>query len=167
MQVEIEVTGEQEEITPDTDPDSSRAPEAPEFPSSEVHGEESPLEVYGDQAHPGSSTAGLQQHEEGREQEEETHEKPAGETHPSAAADAEGTESLHDSSKHHEALESQETPDTDTSQQSEHKEPAVDGEVQVMAAEEITQSEEPELGKSPLSEVPSQVQQAPEQQHTE
>merc|ERR1712002_1160286 len=162
----MEVTVEEEEKTPDADPDSYRAPEAPEFLSAEDHGEESPLEVHGDQAHPGSSTAGLQQHEERREQEEETHEKPAGESHPSAPADGEGIESRPDSAEHHEALETQESLDTDTSQQPEHREPAVDGEIQVIAgsgeaAEEITQPEEPELGKSPSSEIPSQELEVP------
>lgn len=167
MQVEMEATGEKQEKeeTPDTDPDNCRAPCA------EDDEEESPLEVHGDQAHPGSSTAGLQQHEERREQEEETHEKPVGESHPSASADGEGIESLQDSSEHHAALESQESPDTDMSKQ---PEPAVEGEIQVMAgsgeaAEEITQPEEPELGKSPPSEVPSQELEAPDikQERTE
>ncbi|XP_044052900.1 heat shock protein 67B1 [Siniperca chuatsi] len=175
IKVEMEAAGEKQEKeeAPDTDPDSSKAPEAPDFLPAEADGEESPLEVHGDQAHPGSTTAGLQQHEERREQEEETHEKPAVESHPSVPADGKGTESLQDSSKHHEPLESQESPDTDT-QQPEHKEPAVDGEIQVMAgsgeaAEEITQPEEPELGKSPQSEVPSQELEAPDikQEHTE
>lgn len=169
MQVEMEATGEKQEKeeTPDTDPDNCRAPEAPDFPCAEDGEEESPLEVHGDQAHPGSATAGLQQHEERREEEEETHEKPVGESHPSAPADVEGTESLQDSSNHHAALESQTSPDTDMSKQPEHKEPAVDGEIQVMAgsgeaAEEITQPEEPERGKSPPSEVPSQELEAPD-----
>ncbi|XP_035514179.1 heat shock protein 67B1 [Morone saxatilis] len=176
IKVEMEVAGEKEEKeeAPDTEPDSSRATEAPDFPSAEDKGEETPLEVHDDQAHPGSATAGLQQHEERREQEEETHEKPAGESHPSVLADGEGTESLQDSSKHQETLESQESSDTDMSKQPEHKEPAVDGEIQVMAgsgeaAEAITQPEEPELGKSPLSEVPSQELEDPDikQEHTE
>ncbi|KAM7391172.1 hypothetical protein PAMP_021881 [Pampus punctatissimus] len=171
IKVEMEVTGEQEEKNPDTDPDSYGAPE--EFPSAEAHEKESPTEVLGDQAHPDSSTTELQQHEERREQEEETHEKPSGESHPSAPADGEGTESIEDSSKHHEALESQESPDTDPSQEPEDKEPAVDEEIQVMAddpgeaAEEITQPEEPELGKSPSTEVPSQELETPEQQPAE
>lgn len=175
----MEATGEEEEKhekeeTPETDPDSSRAPEAPELPSAEDHGEEPPLEVHGDQAHSDGATFGLQQQEERREKEEETHEEPAGESHPSASADGKGTESPQDSSKHHEAPESQESPDTDASKQPEHKEPAVDEEIQVMAgsvdaAEEITQPEEPELGKSPLSEVPSQELEVPDikQEHTE
>lgn len=176
MQVEMEVTGEKQETeeAPDTKPDSWRTPETPDFPSAEDEGEESPLEVHGDQAHPGSTTAGLQQHEERREQEEETHEKPAGESHPSVPADGKGTDSLQDSSKHQETLESQESPDTDMSKQPEHKEPAADGEIQVMAgsgeaAEEITQLEDPELGKSPPSEVPSQELEDPDvkQEHTE
>lgn len=159
MQVEMEVTVEEEEITLDTNP---------ELPPAEIHVEETPLEVQSDEAHPGSSTAELQQHEERREQEEETHEKPAGESHPAEPADGEATESLPDSSKPHEALESQESPETDMSQQPEHEEPAVVGEIQVMAsseeaAEEITQPEEPDLGQIPMSEVPSQVLQAPEQ----
>lgn len=179
MQVEIEAPGEQEEKhekeeTPETDLDSSRAPEAPEFPSAEDHGKDSPLEVHGDQAHPGSSTAGLEQHEERREQEEETHEKPAGEPHPSVSTDGKGIESFQDSSEHHEAPKSQEAPDTDTSKEPEHKEPAVNGEIQVMAgsgeaAEEITQPEEPVLDKSPPSEVQSQELEVPDikQEHTE
>lgn len=175
MQVEVEAAGEkwEKEEVPDVDSDGFRAPEAPDFPSAEEV-EESPLGVRGDQAHPGSATAGLQQHEERREEEEETHEKPAGESHPSAPADGEGTEGLQDSSKHQEGPGSQESPDADTSKQPEHKEPAVDGEIQVMAgsgeaAEEIAQPEESELGKSPLSEVPSQELEAPDvkQEHTE
>ncbi|XP_018552079.1 heat shock protein beta-1 [Lates calcarifer] len=178
IKLETEAGGEEEEKhekeeTSETDPDSSRAPEAPESPSAENDGEEPPPEVHGDQAHPGSAAAGLQQHEERREEGEETHEKPAGESHPSASEDGKGAESQ-DSSEHHEALESQESPDTDTSKQPEHKEPAEAGEVQVMegsgeAAEEITQPEQPELGKSPLSEVPSQELEAPDikQEHTE
>lgn len=172
MQVEIEAPGEQEEKqereeTPEADPESSTAVQAPEFPSAEDHGEDSPLEVHHDQAHPGSSTAGLQQHEERREQEEETHEKPAGESHPSVSADGQGAESCQDSSEHHEALKSQEAPDTDTFQEPEHKEPAPDGEIQVLAdsgeaAEEIAQPEEPKLGKSPPSEVQSQVLEVPD-----
>ncbi|KAI3372568.1 hypothetical protein L3Q82_023049 [Scortum barcoo] len=176
IKVEMEANGEklEKEETPDTDPDTCRAPEAPDFPCAEGDREEPPLEVHGDQAHPGSAAAGLQQHEERREQEEETHEKPVGESHPSAPADGEGTETPQDSSKHDAALESQESPDTDMSKQPEHKEPAVDGEIQVMAgsreaAEEISQPEEPELGKNPPSEVPSQELEAPDikQEHTE
>lgn len=170
------MTGEkqekEEEEALDTEPDICRAPEAPCFLSAEDDGEESPLEVHGDPAQSGSATAGLQQHEERREQEEETHEKPAGESHPSVLADGEGPESLQDSSKHHEA---QESPDTDMSKQPEHKEPAMDGEIQVMsgsgeaAEEEITHPEEPELGKSPPSEGPSQELEGPDikQEHTE
>lgn len=165
MQVEMEATGEKQEKeeAPDTDP----APEAPDFPSAADEGEESPLEVHGDQAHPDSATAGLQQHEEGREQEEETLEKPTGESHPSVPADGEGTESRQDSSEHQETLESQESPDTDISQQTEHKEPAGDGEIHVMEgsgepAETITQPEEQELGTSPPSEVLSQELEHPD-----
>lgn len=172
IQVEVEATGEQEEKhereeTPETEPHNIRAPEAPEFSSIEDRGEDSPLEVHGDQAHPGSSTAGPQQHEERQEQEEESHEKPAGESHHSVS-----TEGCQDSSEHHEVLESQESPDT--FQEPENKETALDGDIQVMAepgeaAEEITQSEEPELGKSQQSEVQSQELEVPDikQEHTE
>lgn len=151
MQVEIE--------TAEADPESNKAVEAPEFPSAEDHGEDSTLEVHGDQAHPGSSTAGLQQHEERREQEEETHEKSAGESHPSVSADGEGTESCRESSEHHE--------DADTFQEPEHREPALGGEIQVLAdseesAEEITQPEERVPGKGPPSEVQSQVLEVPD-----
>ncbi|XP_059192630.1 heat shock protein beta-1 [Centropristis striata] len=165
IKVELEVTGEKQEKeeAPDTEPDSSRAPE------DDV--EESPPEVRGDEAQSGGATAGLQQHEERRGQEEETHEEPAGESHPTAPVDGEGPESLQDSSEQREA---QESPDTDMSKQPEHKEPAVDGEIQVMAgsgeaAEEITHPEEPELGKGPPSEVPSQELEGPDikQGHTE
>ncbi|XP_034451257.1 heat shock protein beta-1 [Hippoglossus hippoglossus] len=178
VEVEVATTEEEkekheEEETPETEADSSREPEAPELLAAQDPAEEedSPAEVGGDQAQPGSATAGPQQHDERREQEEETHEKPAGESHPSASADGNGTESLQDSSKQDEALGSQESPDTDASTQPEHKEPAVGGEIQVMpgSAEEITQPEEPELGKSPLSEVPSQDPEAPDTkpEHTE
>lgn len=164
IKVELEATGEKQEKedAPDTDPDYCRAPEAADSPSAQCEREEeSPPEVRGDQAHPGGATAGLQQHEEGREQEEETHEQPAGESHPSEPVDDEGTESLQDSSKH------EENPDTDMS-----KEAAVDGAVQVMegsgeAAEEITNPEEPELGKSPPSEVLSQEAPDVKQEDTE
>lgn len=144
-------------------PDSSRA-------SAEDHQAEPPLEEHGDQAHPGTA-AGLQQHDGRREQEEETHEKPAGESHPSAPADGEGSKSLHDAPEQHEALESKESPDANVSQQLEHEGPAGDAEVQVMAGpgeatEEITQPQEPEPGRSPSSEVPSQQLVAPEQQHS-
>lgn len=169
MQVELEATGEKQETeeAPDTEPDSQRAPETPDFPSAEDEGAESPLEVHSDQAHPGSTTAGFQQHEERRELEEETHVKPAGESHPSVPADGKGTDSPQDSFKHQDTLESQESPHTDMSKQPEHKEPAVDGEIQVMAgsgeaAEEITQPEDPELGKSPPNQVPSQEQEDPD-----
>lgn len=152
----MEVPGEKQEKeeAPDTDPDNCRAPEGPDLPSAEDEGEESPLEVHGDQAHPGSATIGLQQHEERREQEEETSEKPTGESHPSVPADGEGIESLQDFSKHQETLESRESLDTDTSKQLEHEVPIVDEEVQVMegsgeAAEEIAQPEESQLGKNP------------------
>lgn len=174
MQVEMEVTEEKQEKeeAPDADPDSRGAAETADFPSAEDGGEESPLEVQDDQAQPDSTTAELQQHEERRE--EETHEEPAGESNPSVPADGEGTESRQDSSEHQETVESQESPDTDTSKQPEHKEPAVDEEIQVMAdsgqaAEEIAQPAEPELGKSPPSEVLSQELEDPDkkQEHTE
>ncbi|XP_071339836.1 uncharacterized protein [Trachinotus anak] len=178
IKMEMEATGEQEEEqlkeeTPETEPDSSTAPEAPVSQSAEDHGEEPLLEVHGDQAHPGSATAGLQQHEERREEEEDIHEKPAGESHPSAPADdGKGTESLQDSSEPHESPENQASPDTDMSKQPEQEEPAVDVEIQagsVEAAEEITQPEEPEVGKSPPSEVLSQELEAPDikQERTE
>ncbi|XP_010731308.3 heat shock protein 67B1 [Larimichthys crocea] len=174
IKVEMEVTEEkkEKEEAPDADPDSRGAPETADFPSAGDGGEESPLEVHDDQAQPDSTTAELQQHEERRE--EETHEEPAGESNPSLPADGEGTESLQDSSEHQETMESQESPDTDTSKQPEHKEPAVDEEIQVMAdsgqaAEEIAQPAEPELGKSPPSEVLSQELEDPDkkQEHTE
>ncbi|XP_071753735.2 uncharacterized protein LOC139910369 [Centroberyx gerrardi] len=178
IKVEKESTGEQgeeykKEDTPETDaesrdhqPSAPGAAEVPEFPSAEApdRGEASPQEVHSDQAQPGSTTAGPQQREEGREQEEETHGEPAGGSHPSAPADGEGTESLQESFKHHEALDIPDSPDTAASKQTE----TVEGEIQVMegsgeAAEELTQPEEPELGKSPPSEGPSQEL---EQDHT-
>nr|XP_019954709.1 PREDICTED: heat shock protein beta-1-like [Paralichthys olivaceus] len=175
VEVEVAATGEEEEKheeeeTPETEPDSSREPEAPEVQSAEDPVEEgSAAEVHVDQADPGSATAEPQQDDE-REQ-EDTHEKPAGESNPSVSADGNGTESLQDSSKQDEAMGHQEIPDTDASKQPEHKEPAVGGEIQVMSgsAEEITQPEELEPGKSPLSEVPSQELEAPDtkQEQTE
>ncbi|KAA8592524.1 hypothetical protein FQN60_017979 [Etheostoma spectabile] len=175
LSVELDVTGEKKEKeASDTEPGSCRAPETPCFPSPEDDGEECALKDLGDQAHPGSATAGLQQHEERRDQEGETHEKPAGDYHPSTPGDGEGTENLQDSSKHHEAQEIQEDPGTDPSKQPEHKDPVVGGEIQVMAgsggaAEEITHAEEMALRKSPPSEVPSQDLEAPDikQEHTE
>nr|XP_046242335.1 heat shock protein beta-1 [Scatophagus argus] len=163
IKVEMEVTGakQEKEETPDTGADSG-ATEDPEFPSAEYKTEKPPLEVHGDQAHPGSTTAGLQQHEERREQEEETRDKPAGESHPSVSADGDGTESLQDSSMHQETLQSQESPDTQTSKELEHNEPVVDGGIQQVmtgsgeAAEEVSQPEEPEQGTSPKSDMPSQ-----------
>ncbi len=155
MQVELEATGEKQEKekVPDTEPEA----ETPDFPFAEDGGKESSPEVHDDHEHPGSATAGLQKHEEKREQEEETQEKPAGETHPSVLAEGEGTESLQDSFKHQETLESQESPDTDMSEQTELKEQAIDGEIKVMestevAAEEITQPEEPEPEPQPQPE---------------
>ncbi|XP_037633765.1 heat shock protein beta-1 [Sebastes umbrosus] len=153
IKVELEATGEKQEKeeAPDADPEDD--------------GEESPVEDHGGQAHPGSTTAGPQQHEETREQREETYEKPAGDS-----VDGKGTESIQDSSKHREAQEIQESP----FKQPEHKEAVVDGEIQVMAgsgeaAKEITHPGEPELGKNPPSEVPSQELEAPniEQEHAE
>ncbi|CAB1461057.1 unnamed protein product [Pleuronectes platessa] len=88
-----------------------------------------------------------------------------------ALGSQEDPESLQDSSKQDEALGSQEGPDTDAPKQPEHKDPAVGGEIQVMpgSAEEISQPEEPGLGTSPLSEVPSQDPEAPDTkpEHTE
>ncbi|KAG7236481.1 hypothetical protein INR49_000855 [Caranx melampygus] len=173
--VEIEVPEGQEEKeekeeTVETEAEGISAPEAPEFLPAEDNVEESPLEVHGDEAHPDSATAGLEQHEERREQEgEETHEQPAGESLPSASAD-DATESLQESSEQHESpesQESQESPETDMSKPLEQDQPAVDVEVQVIAgsgeaAEEIAQPEEPGQGQSPLSEVPSQEMQAPD-----
>ncbi|KAF3851393.1 hypothetical protein F7725_013165 [Dissostichus mawsoni] len=158
LEVELEATGEEQEKeeAPDTDPGSCRAPEAPCLPSAEDDGEESPLEVHGDQAHTGSNTAGL---EERRDQEEETLEKPAGESHPSAPVDGEGTENFQVSSEHNEAQEILEIPDT------EHQEPAVDGEIQPGSGEttdEITHPEEQELGKSPPNDALSQELEVPD-----
>ncbi|KAK2838009.1 hypothetical protein Q5P01_015221 [Channa striata] len=164
IKIEMEVTEEQEEKhereeIAEAEPESSTAPEAPE--SAEDHGKESPLEVLDDQAHPGSCTAEFQQREERTEQEEETHETPAEESHPSVSADGASTECLQDSSEHDEAPKSQEAADPDTSQQPADTEPAVDGEMPAMAgsgeaAEEMAQPEEVQLGKSPPSELPSQ-----------
>ncbi|KAI9545915.1 hypothetical protein NQZ68_032628 [Dissostichus eleginoides] len=158
IKVELEATGEEQEKeeAPDTDPGSCRAPEAPCLPSAEDDGEESPLEVHGDQAHTGSNTAGL---EERRDQEEETLEKPAGESHPSAPVDGEGTENFQVSSEHNEAQEILGIPDT------EHQEPAVDGEIQPGSGEttdEITHPEEQEIGKSPPNDAPSQELEVPD-----
>uniref|UniRef100_A0A3Q3IN26 SHSP domain-containing protein n=1 Tax=Monopterus albus TaxID=43700 RepID=A0A3Q3IN26_MONAL len=111
---------------------------------------------------------------ERREQEEETNDKPDRESHP-VSANGEGSESLHDSSVHHEGLKSQESPHTDTSTEPEHKEAAVGEEIQQVvgdsggAAEEISQPEELELGKSPPNGVLSQVLEDPDikQEHAE
>lgn len=185
--MQVEKAGEHEEEykkedTPDTDLESRdhqlpepRAAAVQEFPPAEApeHGEGSPPEAHSDQAPAGSTTAGLQQHEEGRDLEEETHDKSAGESQPSVPADGKGTESLQESFKHHEALDSPDIPEPATSEQTEDKASAMDGEIQVMegsgeAAEELTQPEEPELGKSPPSEGPSQELEDPnmEQDHT-
>lgn len=175
IKVEEEGTAEQEvkqEEEEALQTESCKAPDHPVCPSVEDHREESPSEVHGDQAQPGSPPDELQQRDERREQEEETREEPAGESHPSAPADDGPAEGPRDSSKHHETLESHESPDT--SKQPEHKEAVVDGEIQVMAgsgeaAEEITQPEEQELGKSPQSEVHSQELEAADtkQEHAE
>ncbi|XP_051807274.1 heat shock protein beta-1 [Acanthochromis polyacanthus] len=164
IKVEKGSTGEEEEAS-GTDADTCSAPGHPE--SSEDQAETSPSD-----SQLGSTSFGLQQHEERREEEEETREKPAGESHPSVPADDEGTESLQDSPEHREMLESQEGPET--SKQLEHKEAAVDGEIQVMAsseeaAVEITQAVEQELGASPQSDVQSQELEAADikQEHTE
>lgn len=163
----MEITGKEQEKeeAPDTHPDN--------LPSAEDEGEDTPPGVLGDQAHPGSRTTGLQQHEERREQ-EETSERPIEEFHPSEPADGEGTEDLQDFPKHREILESRQSVDTETTEQLEHEEPIVDKEVQVMggsgeAAEEIAQPEEPQLGKNPQSEVPSQELKDPDikQERTE
>lgn len=170
------MTGEKQkkEEDPHTDPDTCRTPVGPDFPSAEDEGDKSPLEVHGDQGHPGSATIGLLKHEERGEQEKESNEKPAGKSHPSVPADSEGIESLQDSSKHQENLERRETLDTDTPEQLEQEEPVMDADIQVMAgsgeaAEEITQLQESQLGKNPQSEVPSQQLRDPdiEQEYTE
>lgn len=96
-------------------------------------GEESPLEVHGDQAHPGRTATGLQKHEEMNEQEKETDEKPVEKSHPLVAADGEGLESLQDSFRHQEKLESRESLDTDTPEHLEQEEPVVDADIRVMA----------------------------------
>ncbi|XP_020492288.2 uncharacterized protein si:dkey-1k23.3 [Labrus bergylta] len=175
IKVEMEAAGEIKEQyeAPDTNPDNSRAPEDPDSTCAEDCGDESPVEVRGDQAHPDSSAAGFQQHEERKEQEKETHEKPPGISNPSEAATGESTESVPDSLKHHEDPESQEHPDKDLSKQQEHKEPDLDEEIQVMAgteeaAVEMIHPEEPELGKGPPSKVLSQQLEAPDikQEHT-
>ncbi|XP_058492377.1 heat shock protein beta-1 [Solea solea] len=181
IKLEMEATGEQEEKreeeeTPEKDSDSSRGAEATDCVCAEDHEVESPLEAHSDQVQPDSATDDLQQHEERGEQEqqeEEIHAKIAGEAHPSVSA-----EILQDSSKQHEDLENQENPDTDVSKQPEHKEPATNGEIQVMdpdhgsaeAAKEINLPEEQELGKGPLSEVTSQELETPDikqEEHTE
>ncbi|XP_068576781.1 uncharacterized protein si:dkey-1k23.3 [Cebidichthys violaceus] len=156
IKVELEVTGEKQERheDPETELDNCRAMEAQCFPSADDDGKESQPEVQGDQAHPDSAAAGPQQHDEGKEQEEETHEEPAGESRPSAPVDGEDIVSLQDSQKRR---EDQETP-TDASERAEQKQPAVDGEIQVVAgseeeaAEEISHPEEPEPGESPPSQ---------------
>jgi len=121
----------------------------------EDQGEGSQLEVSGDQAQPGSATIGI-------EQEEETREGPAGESHPSVPADDESAESLQKPSVHHESLESE--VGSSTSIQPQHKE-VVDGVIQ----EQRAGAEEQELGRSPPSAVQSQTLEAADikQEHIE
>lgn len=159
----MEVTREikKKEEAPDADPNSCKAPEGPDFPSAEDEGEECPLEAHSDQGHPGSAMPGLPQYEERRDTEEEAYEEPAGGTHFSVPVDGKDTESLKDSSKHKETMESRESPATGTSNLLEPEEPVVDEDVQVMAgsgeaAVETTQPKGSQLGNNSQSEVPSQ-----------
>lgn len=129
MQVETEACEEQEdkhEELPETNRDSSGASKAQRIvgrPQPEDYGTDSQLE-----APPGSSTAELLPHEE-----EETHQKPAGESHPSPSA-----EPCQD------ATQSQEPPDAATSREPEHEAPAADGEIQVSARLSLREEPEPE-----------------------
>ncbi|CAJ1069472.1 hypothetical protein L3Q82_023049 [Xyrichtys novacula] len=173
IKVEMEAAGDKKEKegAPDTDPGSCSAPDDPDSTYAGADGEESPpLEVRGDQAHPGSSAAGLQQHEEKREEGEETREKPAGESHLSEPAHGEGTESFQDAFMHDAAPEIQENLDKDMLKQQEHNEPDMDGEKQEMqgssTAAEITQPEGAELDKGPPSQVPSQELEDIKQEYT-
>ncbi|KAK5870772.1 hypothetical protein PBY51_003692 [Eleginops maclovinus] len=165
IKVEVEATVEKQEKdeASDTDTGSCSAPEAPCLPSAVDDGEESPLEVHGDQAPTESTGDGLQQHEESRDQEEETFEKPAEESHLSAPVDDKGTENFQVSSEHHESQEILEIPDTP--KQPEHQEPAVVREIQPVSGEttdEITHPEEQELGKIPPTDTPSQELEVPD-----
>ncbi|XP_041854688.1 heat shock protein beta-1 [Melanotaenia boesemani] len=108
-----------------------------------------------EQAQPGGATT---------ETEMETFEKPAGELHPSDTAEDESTECLQQSSEHHETLESKENLSTST------QEAVVLVAIQAKeeGAEDVTQPEEQEMGKSPQSEVQSQELEAADmkQEHT-
>ncbi|XP_043968371.1 heat shock protein beta-1 [Gambusia affinis] len=112
--------------------------------------EESQLEACSDQVQPSSTTAGLEQGDK------ETKEKPAGQSHSSLPEEDKCLESIQKSSEHHKVPESQES--LGTSNLLEHKEPAVEEEIQVKAegAEELAVPEEQELGSAPLSDVQSQ-----------
>lgn len=114
MQVIVEDNGEPE-VKDEKEEESGRAPDHPEFASSEDHGEGCSLEVRRDQAQPEGATVGLQQHDERMKTEEETHEKPAGDSPSSVPEGDESTDGLQDSSTKPETVESQEGPDTDTS----------------------------------------------------
>lgn len=114
MQVIVEDNGEPE-VKDEKEEKSGRAPDHPEFASSEDHGEGCSLEVHRDQAQPEGATVGLQQHDERMKTEEETHEKPAGDFPSSVPEGDESTDGLQDSSAKPETVESQEGPDTDTS----------------------------------------------------
>ncbi|KAM3611428.1 uncharacterized protein V6R79_018392 [Siganus canaliculatus] len=155
IKVEMEVTEEKQEKddAPDRDQESGKVLETPDFPSAEDKGEESALEPPSDQDHPGTVTAGLQQHEEMREQEEESYERPAGESLP-VPADGEGTESVQDTSRYQDTPESQEHPDIDTSKPEDEEIPATASSEEV--AEERTQMEESDLDKNHESKILSQ-----------
>uniref|UniRef100_A0A3Q2NXP6 Si:dkey-1k23.3 n=1 Tax=Fundulus heteroclitus TaxID=8078 RepID=A0A3Q2NXP6_FUNHE len=125
--------------------------------------EESQLEVCSDQVQPSSTTAGLEQGDE------ESTEKPAGQSPSLLPAEDKSLESVQKSAEHPEVPESQEG--LGTSNSVEHREPVVDGEIQVKTegAEALAPPEEQEPGSGPPSNIQSQELGAAdiEQQHTE
>ncbi|XP_047238080.1 heat shock protein beta-1 [Girardinichthys multiradiatus] len=129
----------------------------------EDQGEESLLEACSDQVQPSNTTAGPEQGDE------ETSEKPAGQSHSLLPVEDKSLESVQKSSEQCKVPESQEG--LSTSNLLEHKEPVVDGEIQVKAkgAEELSLPEEQELGSGPPIDVQSQELEAAniEQEHTE
>lgn len=127
---------------------------------------ESQLEACGDQVQPSSTTAGLEQGDE------ETSEKPAGQSHSLLPEEDKCSESIQKSSEQHKVPKRQEGPET--SNLLEDKDVVVDDEIQVKAevavgAEELALSGEQELGSGPRSDIQSQELEAAniEQQHTE
>ncbi|XP_029018951.1 heat shock protein 67B1 [Betta splendens] len=156
IKVEIET-----EDSPETDPDSSGAPEAQRLLGTlepEDYGKDSPLEEPGDRAPPGSSSAEPQPRDGSREQ-EETRGKPAAESHPSASADGGDTQRCQGSSEHREATQSQESPDALTPE-----EPAPE---RMSGESQKSRREEPEPGQSQAGQVQSREPEVPLTQRAE